>query len=179
MKKKAIPFFLCFCMLLTLFSACGKNENTPKDTVGIDEISAAITAEMKKDLMDAGGYKEEDFATGGVPSYQIASLKDEEFQLPLEYDQERLEDALMINHQMNVKSDMIVVMKAKSDEDVAELENYAKKLRDDQYKTWERYLPDQFEKVQQNVTKTVGHYVIYVTYDEPQKIADAIENLLK
>ncbi len=179
MKKKIIPFFLCFCMLLVLFSACKKNENTPKNTVSIDEISAAITAEMKKDFMDSGDFKEEDFADGGVPSYQIASLNDEAFQLPLEYDRERLEDALMIHHQMNVKSDMIVVLKAKTDEDVAELENYAKKLRDDQYKTWERYLPDQFEKVQQNVTKTIGRYVIYVTYDEPQKIADTIENLLK
>jgi len=165
-----LAFFLC---------GCGTKEDVKKDMATIDDISTTITDKMKSNLMNMGAAVEEDFKNGGLPSYSIMRLNDEGFFLPIEYDKNKLEDALVITHNMNVKSDMIVVLKAKTDADIPEVENYAKMIRDEQYKTWENYLPDQFEKVQQNMTKTFGRYVVYVTYDEPQVITDEIGNLFK
>ena len=177
--KQTISLLLCALFLCAGVIGCGEEQNSPRSSVSLDEISAAISAEMKKELMEDGSFTEEDFAGGGVPNFDFLRLSDAGFALPVTFDRARMEDALLVQNRMNVKSDLIVVLKAKDDADVPELENYAKALRDAQYKTWERYLPDQFEKVQQNVTKTVGRYVIYVTCDEPQRVADAVENLLR
>lgn len=177
MKTKNLA--VLFLLLALILCGCGEKQQMEKDMASIDDISTAITKEMKANLMALGAAVEEDFADGMLPSYSVMRLKDENFTLPIEYDKNKLEDALVITHNMNVKSDMIVVLKAKTDADVPELENYVKQLRDEQYRTWENYLPDQFEKVQQNMTKTIGKYVIYVTYDEPQNITDAVEKLFK
>ena len=177
MKIKKIAVFPL--LLTILLCGCGTKEDVKKDMATIDDISTAITDKMKSNLMNTGAAVEDDFKDGAMPSYSVMRLKDENFQLPIEYDKNKLEDALVITHNMNVKSDMIVVMKAKTDADIPDVENYAKMLRDEQYKTWENYLPDQFEKVQQNMTKTIGRYVIYVTYDEPQGIMDDVAKLLK
>ncbi len=176
-KKIVIPLLICGTIFS--FAGCGKDMNMQKEMATIDEISSTITAEMKANLMSMGAAVEEDFADGALPSYSVMRLSDENFTLPIEYDKNKLEDALVITHNMNVKSDMIVVLKAKTDADVPDLENYVKQIRDEQYRTWENYLPDQFEKVQQNMTKTFGRYVVYVTYDEPQNITDAVEKLFK
>ena len=165
---------------IAALTSCGKStdEVPKKDATSIDDVASAITAEMKAHLISAG-VPEEDFTEGSLPSYSIMRLKDENFQLPIEYDKNKLEDALVITHNMNVKSDMIVVLKVKTEADIPAVENYAKMLRDEQYRTWETYLPDQFEKVQQNTTKTFGRYVVYITHDEPQKISTAVEKLFR
>ena len=175
MKFKNLVFSLLALSLL--FTACSKKEMN-SDLASLDDVAAVITAEMKTFLLN-GGVAEEDFTGNALPSYSIMRLKDENFQLPIEYDKNKLEDALVITHNMNVKSDMIVVLKAKTEADVPEVENYAKMIRDEQYRTWETYLPDQFEKVKQNSTKTFGRYVVYITHDEPQKISSAVEKLFK
>lgn len=177
MKIKNI--IVIFSALAIFLCGCGAKEEAKKDMATIDDVSTTITNEMKSHLMNIGAAVEDDFKDGMLPSYSVMRLKDENFQLPIEYDKNKLEDALVITHNMNVKSDMIVVLKAKTDADIPEVENYAKMLRDEQYKTWETYLPDQFENVQQNMTKTFGRYVVYVTHDEPQKITSAVEKILK
>lgn len=175
MKKTILLALICSFILC----GCGKDDVTTKEMASLDDIAETITDEMKTGLINMGAAVEGDFSNGTLPSYSVMRLNDENFQLPIEYDKNKLEDALVITHNMNVKSDMIVVLKAKTDADIPEVENYVKKLRDEQYKTWENYLPDQFEKVKQNMTKTMGRYVIYVTYDEPQNITSAVERLFK
>ena len=170
---------ILFLILALFLCGCGMKDEVKKDMATIDDISTTITSEMKSHLMNMGAAVEEDFKDGMLPSYSVMRLKDENFQLPIEYDKNKLEDALIITHNMNVKSDMIIVLKAKTDADIPEVENYAKMIRDEQYKAWENYLPDQFEKVQQNMTKTFGRYVVYVTHDEPQKITSAVEKMFK
>ena len=175
MKKIILLTLVCSLILC----GCGTKDMANKEMASLDDIATTITDEMKAGLINMGVAVEDDFANGAMPSYSVMRLNDENFQLPIEYDKNKLEDALVITHNMNVKSDMIVVFKAKTDDDIPEVENYVKKLRDEQYKTWENYLPDQFEKVKQNMTKTLGRYVIYVTHDEPQNITSAVERLFK
>lgn len=179
MEIKRNIFVIITMMICISLSACKGGSNIPKNTVSIDEISAAITAQIKTDFIATGDFQESDFKDGVIPGYQILKFKNNHFILPIEYDQNDLEDAILVSQITNVKSDMILVMKAKNDKDISKLESYAKKLQEEQIKSWEHYLPDQFEKVKNNIIKTVGHYVIYITYDYPEKMDEAITNLMK
>ena len=44
-----------------------------------------------------------------------------------------------------------------------------------QEQTWSTYLPDQYEKVQNNVTGRVGNLLYYITSDHPQELEEAIK----
>lgn len=175
-RNKIILVTMVICISL---SACKGGNNMPKNTVSIDEISAVIKAQIKMNLIETGDYQESDFKNGKIPDYQIFKYKDNLFTLPIEYDQNDIEDAVLVRQIANVKSDMILVMKAKNDNDTSKLESYAKKLQEKQMQTWEQYQPDQFEKVKNNIIKTVGQYVIYITYNYPKKMDEAITNLMK
>ncbi len=176
-NKKSI--ILILCVLTFAFTGCGKKEEMPNITASIDDITDAITTEIKTSLQNAGVAIESGVENGMLGSYSVKRLNDEDFNLPIEYDKSKLEDALVVTHMMNVKSDMIIVLKAKTDADIPEVENYIKKINQDHLKAWETYLPDQYEKVKNGMTKTFGRYVIYVTFDEPNKIMSAVENLMK
>lgn len=176
-KRKNI--LLLICLTLLIFTGCGKDKTMAEDMASLDDISDTIASEIKTSLMSAGAAVESDFQNGMLGSYSMARLKDEDFNLPIEYDKSKLEDGLIITHNMNVKSDMIIVLKAKTDADIPTVENYIKQISQEHHKSWENYLPDQYEKVKNGMTKTMGRYVIYVTYDEPNKIMSAVENLMK
>ncbi|MEG2570593.1 MAG: DUF4358 domain-containing protein [Clostridia bacterium] len=179
MKHYSVMLF-CFTVLLCLLTvSCGEDANKPNNTINMDEISAVITAEMKADLIAEGGYKETEFENGALPGYRVNKLNDKDFSLPIKYERDDFSDAVIISHEMNVNSDMILVMKARDDAAVTALEGYAKALHNEQIRVWERYLPDQFQKVRYNIIKTSGRYVIYVTYDNPKKLLDAISNTIK
>ncbi len=176
-NKKSILLILCVFTLI--LSGCGGKEEMPDITATIDDITDTITAEIKTSLENAGVAVESGIENGMLGSYSIKRLNDEDFDLPIEYDKSKLEDGLIITHMMNVKSDMIIVLKAKTDADIPEVENYIKKINQDHLKAWETYLPDQYEKVKNGMTKTFGRYVVYVTFDEPNKIMSAVENIMK
>lgn len=177
LKRK--NFLLLICLSLLIFTGCGKDKQMQNDMTTLDDITDTITTEIKNALISAGAAVESDFQNGMLGSYSVSRLKDEDFNLPIEYDKAKLEDGLVITHNMNVKSDMIIVLKAKTDADIPEVENYIKQISQEHHKSWENYLPDQYEKVKNGMTKTFGRYVVYVTYDEPNKIMSAVENLMK
>ena len=179
MKNKFISIMALAIILSLIFAGCGNEKNMTNDAASLDEISSAVTAKIKTNLMETGAAVEEDFKNGILPSYNVKRLGDKDFYLPIEIDNSKLEDALVVTNEKDETSDMIVVLKAKNDSDVQTLENYVKKLRDVQYKTWEEKDPDQFKKVQQNMTRTMGRYVFYITYDTPQGISDEVDKLLK
>lgn len=176
-NKKSI--ILTLCLFTLVFSGCDKKEETPSITATFDDITDTITTEIKTSLESAGVAIENGLENGMLGSYSVKRLNDEDFNLPIEYDKAKLEDGLVITHMMNVKSDMIIVLKAKTDADIPEVENYIKQINQDHLKAWETYLPDQYEKVKNGMTKTFGRYVVYVTFDEPNKIMSAVENIMK
>ena len=44
---------------------------------------------------------------------------------------------------------------------------------------WEMYLPDQFEKVKNNLILSKGTYLIYITYDNPEAIEKIFNEKVK
>jgi hypothetical protein len=80
---------------------------------------------------------------------------------------------------MNVNSDEIILLKAKDEAHVKSLKEALEREKEAQIKTWEIYLPDQFEKVKNNVIKTNGNYLLYVTYGNPDEIEAIFDSYFK
>lgn len=179
--KRLYAGALAAAFLMLCLSACSTQDadNKPKDDVSMGAVESAIKAQVKSDLISSGAFQESDFEEGVLPSYQSVKLNEEGFQLPIEADVSQLEDAVAISHMMNVNADMIVVLKAKDAEGVKKAEEIAKQLKEQQVQTWEQYLPEQFDKVQSNITKTVGNFVLYITYDDPKRMEDAIMKVIR
>src|SRR5690606_33701467 len=90
-----------------------------------------------------------------------------------------LEAGFVIAAMMNINSDEIILLQAKDDSKVEELEAALKKELEAQTSTWEQYLPDQYEKVKNNIIKTKGNYLIYITYEDPEALDAVFDEKLK
>ena len=80
---------------------------------------------------------------------------------------------------MNVNADEIILLEAKDEKQVASLKEALEKELEGQVQTWKQYLPDQYEKVENNVIKTNGKYLLYVTYTKPGNIEKVFDSSFK
>lgn len=76
---------------------------------------------------------------------------------------------------MNVNADEIIVLEAADEAQTDEVKTALENELAAQVQTWEQYLPDQFEKVKNNVILQNGTQFIYITYDQPEKIAQIFD----
>ena len=79
---------------------------------------------------------------------------------------------------MNVKSDLIFVLKAADESKVQVLKEALEEQKTKQEGIWSNYLIDQYEKVQNNVIKVNGKYLLYATCDHPENIEAIFDNAL-
>lgn len=182
MKKLTKLFILPTTLLLILVGCTGNNnENTDTD-VSVDELISQIKEQIIEDLMDDGADEEDVTQNGELNGYIEANLLDEdeaEFYIEsIQLDTDQLDEGTVLASMMNVNSNAIFVLKAKEQEDVPYLEEALERELENQTKTWEQYLPDQHEKVKNNIITTNGKYLLYVTYEYPEKIADIFKNNL-
>lgn len=164
---------------LTLFTmvGCSKQEaNVP-----VNEIMDSITAQITADMIE-GGVPEDRFVDGNIPGFGLIDLKSEEenpFASMFEsFNEEDLAEGQILMQMMSVKSDLIIVLKA---EDESKVQTLIESLEDQlqtQDNIWSSYLPDQYAKVQNNIIKTNGNYLLYVTYENPEAIEAIFDNAL-
>ncbi|QUG41766.1 DUF4358 domain-containing protein [Psychrobacillus sp. INOP01] len=162
-------------------SSTGKNEGgTSTPDVKVKDIMVSIKAQIVQDIKDAGfddGQSDEQILQGYVETNLVDTATDDLFgQMFFErtgLDKELLAEGSMYISMFNINADEIIVLKAKDDKSVDTLKASLQKELDAQIQTWERYLPEQYEKVKNNVLKTKGNYILYVTYDN----VDAVEKI--
>ncbi|MGM9926802.1 MAG: DUF4358 domain-containing protein [Bacillus sp. (in: firmicutes)] len=183
MKRKFSVCMMMFFLLLGVVG-CGNNEaDNEKDDVKLEEILTSIKEQIAEDL-EAGGV-EEAIVEGNLQGYtevDLLSTNDSNAAIYIEklnMDTDALEEGFILQPMMNVKSDEIILLKAKDEEHVDKLKELLEAEKLVQVETWERYLPDQYEKVKNNVIKVNGSYLLYVTYENPEKIVQIFENNLK
>lgn len=171
MKKKMIMFTVVVSMLI--LAACqGKESNTSEKT--LEEIFDATKNEIAEALKADG--VDEPLMDGKLSSYFETNLVDEEdeqSELYLErlgIEKDQLAGGYVIAAMMNVNSNEIIILEAKEKSEVSSLEKALEKELAAQTQTWEVYLPDQHEKVKNNIITTSGNYLMYITYDEPEKL---------
>ncbi|SHI03674.1 DUF4358 domain-containing protein [Clostridium grantii] len=175
MKKNLIVV----AVIVSIFALIGCSKKTPEVNVSVNDIMKDIKVQIAEDMKN-GGVPEEDFKDGQLPMYMEMDLTSETPN-PLSemINKDDIEEGIALQPMMNVKSDMIVVLKAKDISKVESLKTSLQSIKEQQNQIWERYLPDQYEKVKNNIILSNGKYLIYITYDDVEKIQTAYENALK
>ena len=162
-------------------SSAGKSEGgTAAPEVAAKDIMDSIKEKIVQDIKDAGfdeGRSDEEILQGYMETNLTDVAADDPFGQMFfertELDKELLAEGLMYVPMFNTNADEIFVLRAKNEKDADTLKAALQKELEVQIQTWEVYLPDQYEKVKNNVLKTNGNYVLYVTYDD----ADAVEKI--
>lgn len=151
-----------------------------------DESSSNQTSLTAKEMMDkiqevlASNYDTE-LQDGVLPGYMLANMtnKDELGVYADHFNTDDIEEGYMLVPMMNVKSTLIMVVKAKDENAVTSIKEGFDKVLSDQEATWSTYLPDQYELVQNNQIKQQGNYLLYVTSDATDQIVKVFEESVK
>ncbi len=89
----------------------------------------------------------------------------------------KFEDVLVFGSMMNVKANEIMLLKVKDIGDIESATKLLEERKNQVYKTWENYLPDQFEMVKQAKIKTNGKYAVLIISPNSDKVSDAFMKL--
>jgi hypothetical protein len=184
---KKLMSLLGFVLVLGLIAGCsnqgsGKNEVQP--TITLEEMSLKIKEQIAADMKENGA-GEDVLVEGKLQSYIEVDLLDDKdpstsiYLDKMQLNKEEVEDGIVLAAMMNVNSDEIILLKAKDEAHVKSLKEALEREKEAQIKTWEIYLPDQFEKVKNNVIKTNGNYLLYVTYGNPDEIEAIFDSYFK
>ncbi|MBS4194336.1 DUF4358 domain-containing protein [Lederbergia citri] len=185
--KKAVSITGMIAILFFTLMGCsnGTNNKAGATGVSIEEIVQSIKEKIAEDLAAVG--VADALKDGVLQSYIESDLvnKDEnnpnsEFLMEkLSIDPNDLENGYIIAAMMNINSDEIIILKAKDESKVDGLIEVLKKEKEAQVATWEQYLPDQYDKVKNNIIKVKGPYLIYITYEHPEKLEKIFDEKLK
>ena len=175
MKKILVIAMAC----LMVIAAVGCSHQTKEVNVAVKDIVENIKGKVAED-MKAGGMLEENFKDGVLPGYMETDLTSEEEQGPMSeiFNKEDIEEGIVLQPMINIRSDSIIVLKAKDESKVESLKASLDKIKEQQDELWSSYLPDQYEKVKNNITKVQGKYLIYITYDNPEDIEAIFDEAL-
>lgn len=180
--RNLVKVFLIASMILIIFVGCSTNQNAEESHVSVDELMSMIKEQIIEDLIEDGADEEDIIIDGNLAGYIDADLKDDEeaefYVESMQLDGEKLEEGRALASMMNINSNAIFVLKAKEQEDVPSLKEALERELENQIRTWEQYLPDQHEKVKNNIITTKGKYLLYVTYEYPERIEEVFEKHL-
>ncbi|MBD3921968.1 DUF4358 domain-containing protein [Paenibacillus sp. PR3] len=178
--KKRIATLISVALVGLMLSACSSNNDNNADT-----SSKPGTTETGSNASNDKGT-----ATAPEPSMTVAEMSDDLLkqaeQPPLvdlteadiktlyHLDPALLESYVVKIPLMNVKTNELAVIKVKDAKDVQTVEDAIKLRAADVQKTFETYLPDQYENAKNYKLVTKGNYILFVISD-----ADATEKLTK
>lgn len=173
---KKIIGILSILIITVGLVACGDKEETKSD-LPVKDILNAMKEKFAEDL--EGG----ELIDGEIEGFIEADLTEESADDPfldsilerMEFDMDDLDEGLFFAPMMNVNSDQIIVLKANDVDSVAALKEALEIELEAQHSVWEQYLPDQFDKVKNNIITTEGVYLTYITSENPE----ALEKVFK
>lgn len=184
--KKLISI-LGISVLIVLVTACGSaDKEKASGVVPVADIIQAIKEQMAEDMKEDFG-DESPLVDGQLQGYIEADLTEKDSEDPtaeillekMELNEEELDEGIALMQMMNVNSNEIIILKAKEKAHVESLKEALEKELAAQTATWEMYLPDQYEKVKNNLILTEGKYLIYITYDDPNAIEKIFNEKVK
>lgn len=121
---------------------------------------------------------EESYVDGMLPGRLLEKLPEGLTMLPPDtLDETLIEDGVVMQAMMNVRSDLVYVVRAKDEDSAKEMEKQFKKIQEGQVEIWKQYLADQYEKVQNTIIKRDGKDVYYICADTPEDIEKAVKEV--
>lgn len=183
---KKIQFMTTALLVMLLLAACGStsDDKTPATgDVSFDKVYESVQDVMVEGLQEDNSITKEEVLSGYFAEDLTQPSEDNppvEILLErMDIKQEQIANGKALFAMMNVNADEIILLEAKTEEDAAALKTGLEKELTAQVQTWEQYLPEQYEKVKQNVIKTNGKFLIYVTASNPDEIVQAFDNHFK
>ena len=161
---------LIILMMLSLFLiGCGNNGEDVETT----EIIETMETTEKKTLSEV---YEEIAETVELPA--MITLNDEYISNYYGIDLESLDEYLFINAEEIIYADTIILMKAKDETSVPELEELLETIITQKKLELENYLPEQFKIVEKSKVESSATYVYLVISDERDTILKIIEKYI-
>ncbi len=170
--KKIIGMALIVVAILAVVGCSPQNNAQVEVSDILDGIKEQVATDLK-----AAGVSEDQLADGNLPGYQeIDILTDEEDSLPKLFTKDNIAEGYILQHIVDQNANLIIVLKAKDEDKVEALKEELDKVKEQQVTTYQTNLPEQYNKVEANIIKTNGSYLLYVTYDDSEKIEDIFDN---
>lgn len=161
MKKKILALTLSTMMILGLTACGGKDDDNKPEEVNIPV--ATMIDDMEKEL--EFGMMEELKGETLMQFYALDEALFEEYSanFPL----------------MNVQTNEYSVFKLKDEADVEKVKEAIVTRAETVQKTFETYLPDQYENAKNYYLDSNGKYVIFVIHEDVEKAKTIFENYFK
>lgn len=187
MKKIKVIAVIMFLVVLAGCNNESKEETEKPTPVWFDEIVTALKDQVAEDLVADGVEESEVMVDGQLAFYMETDLTASEESDPavtiwvekMDLDTDKLAKGKAIAPMVNINSDEIILLEAKDEADVASLKESFEKELAGQVQIWQKYLPEQYKKVEKNIIKTNGKYLLYVTYSDPKKIESVFDSHVK
>lgn len=161
MKKQ--PLILMLAILLTLaLSACSTNSSKEEPI----ESNVPVKEMVDKMLTD-------------IEQPSLMELDEEGVKQQYHIDLGLLEEYSVRIPMMNVKSNELSILKVKDAKDVPAVEEAIKKRAADVQKSFEQYLPDQYENAKNYKIVTKGNYVLFVISDQADAFVKSFERFFE
>lgn len=152
-----IGLFLFFCLIGCSLNKGNEAENNIN--VPVQEIATRIQSELE------------------WPA--LLELDDEMLQEIYKLDPKNLDSYIAKIPLMNVKTDELTVIKTTSLADVKKVKEAILQRAENIKKSFENYLPDQYEKAVNNLIKSNGRYILFVIHEERNKAEEIFDNFFK
>ena len=116
---------------------------------------------------------------GAIPADQhtLSLMPAELYKDLYNVDKSIYEDVVIYGSMMSVKANEIILIKVKNESDIAGAKSVLEARKQQVYKTWEQYLPDQFEIVKKAQIKTNGKYVALIITPNTDAVANVFMSL--
>ncbi|MGM0836594.1 MAG: DUF4358 domain-containing protein [Bacillota bacterium] len=185
MKKFSSLAIISFLIFIMVGCSSPSPENGDSN-VSIDDMLNDIKEQVAED-MKANGAGEEVYVDGELQGYMEGDLVETDESDPfvsiymekMELNKEELKNGYVLAPMMNINSDEIFLLEAKDEAQVESLKAALEREKVAQVQIWEQYLPDQYEKVENNIIKTNGKFLLYVTYENPEKIESIFDGFFE
>lgn len=158
---------LCACALFAVgLTACGgSNTDTGATNADFATVQTAVKDAIVSFLEDNGVTPaEENGEISGFMTYDIAS-DDVKALYPTLADADFANGTIYMPLMMT-NGDLVIIAEAKDADAVAAVQTAFEGVKEAQIQTWQQYLPEQFEKVQNNQIVTSGNFVLYSTFSD-------------
>lgn len=166
---KKVGLFISLLIMIGGIIGCSSSSNNKVD-VSFDDIYDEIKDKVADDIGEGfEGYQNVDLLNDDSDDAEL-------YQEMISLETDGLENAKILGTLINVNADEIILIEALDEESLKSAQVSLEDHLEDEYQVWEKYLPDQFEKVDNNIIKTKGDFLIYITYENPEAIEDIFDS---
>lgn len=153
-----------------------KNENAPSKAP--QENTKPSVTPPKKELSLSQIMSE---MVGTIPEgeHNLEEITPEFYKDIYGIDKSQFADVLIYGTMISVKANEIILIKVNNESDISKAVDLLTKRKEQVYKTWEQYLPDQFEMVKNGVIKTNGKYAALIITPQVNNVVNKFNSLTK